>query len=331
MIWLSGFKHLNLEEREILFLWNELGVSFMEIGRRLGRDHKTISMEVKRNTKYGKRYLPCFAQKRAVRIGNKQRYKAPLKGPQIFLYVREHLRSPYFWTPEIISGRIKLDIKSASIHTETIYRYIYSKKAIKYKLWKYLPSGRHKRMKKLGRKVHCKGKVPNAISIDNRSKIISNRKQVGHWETDNVEGPRASRPALSVTIERVIRFHLISKIKDQTALVKSGSLIDRLSEFPQELRKSITCDNGRENYAHENTKAILGTKMFFCHSYHSWEKGTVENRNKAVRRFFPKGTDFTYVSDAEVQAVEDILNNMPMKCLGFLTPYEKMNKMIRCI
>lgn len=327
---MTEFKHLSLEEREKLFLWNELGVSFREIGRRLGRDHKTISYEIEQNTKYGKKYLPCVAQRRAERIGNKQRYRAPLKGPEIFLYVREHLRSPYFWTPEVISGRIELDIKSASIDTETIYRYIYSKKAIKYKLWEYLPSGRRKRMKKCGRKIRNNGKVPNAISIDCRSKIISNRKQVGHWETDNVEGPKTSRPALCVTVERVIRFHLISKIPNQTALVKSGSLVERLSGFPQELRKSITQDNGRENYTHEITGSMLGTNMYFCHAYHSWEKGTVENRNKAIRRFFPKGTDFTYVSGAEIQAVENILNNTPMKCLRFLTPYEKMNKIIHC-
>lgn len=301
-------------------------VSFREIGRRLGRDHKAISYEIEQNTKYGKKYLPCIAQKRADRVGNKQRYKAPLKRPEIFLYVREHLR--LFWTPEIISGRIRLDIRGASIDPETVYRYIYSKKARKYKLWKYLPSARFKRMKKLGRKVHNKGKISNAVSIDARSKAVAKRKQIGHWETDNVEGPKISLPALSVAVERVIRFHVIAKIPNQTAVVKSNSLVTRLSGFPKTLLKSITQDNGRENYAHELTKSMLGTNMYFCHAYHSWEKGTVENRNKAIRRFFPKGTDFNYVSDVEVIAVESILNNMPMKCLGYLTPYEKMQKVL---
>lgn len=328
MISLS-FKHLNLEERENLFLWREFGISYREIGKRLGRDHKTISEEIKRNTKYGKKYFPCNAQKRAVRIGNKQRYKAPLSCPEVFLYVREKLR--LFWSPEIIAGRIGIDIPNASIDTETIYRYIYSKTARKYKLWRYLPLGRKKRMRKLGRKVRNKGKVPNAVSIDNRSKIVANRKQEGHWETDNIEGIRKSKPALSVTVERSIRFHLIAKIPNQTAIIKSDTLVTQLIAFPPNLRRSITQDNGKENYAHEKTTASLGTKMYFCHAYHSWEKGTVENRNKSIRRFFPKGTDFSKVSKKEVAAVENILNNMPMKCLNFLTPYEKMSKLVSCI
>ena len=323
---MQSYSHLNIEEREWLFGWKKAGLSLRDIAEKLNRNVSTVSRELKKNTRYGKEYLPCKAQKRAVRIGNKQRYKAPLKNPEIFLYVREKLR--LLWTPETISGRIHLDIKGVSIDTETIYRYIYSRHGVKYKLWKYLPYGRHKRMKMDGRKVRNMSKVPNAISIDNRSKIIDKRKQIGHWETDNVEGPRTSRPALSVTVERVLRFHVISKIPNQTAVVKSNALVTRLSEFPRTLLKSITQDNGRENYAHESTTTRLGTAMFFCHAYHSWEKGTVENRNRAIRRFFPKGTDFAYVSEEEIQAVENILNNMPMKCLGYLTPYEKMEKVL---
>jgi IS30 family transposase len=321
---LAEFKHLSLEEREKLFLWNETGVSFREIGRRLKRDHKTISYEIEQNTKYGRKYLPCIAQRRAERVSLKQRYQAPLKGPEIFLYVREKLRC--FWTPDMISGRIGIDTKGSSIDGETIYRYIYSKK-----LWRYLPTGRRKRMKKLGRKIRNKGKVPNAVSIDLRSKVAGRRKQPGHWETDNIEGPRSSRPALSVTVERAVRFHVVSKIPNQTASVKSKALVERLSMFPGRVLRSITQDNGKENYSHEVTGKILGTKMYFCHPYHSWEKGTVENRNKALRRFFPKGTDFTYVSEEEVKAVENILNNQPMRCLGYLKPYEKMQKVLSLV
>ena len=322
---MAKFKQLCIAERENIFLWRELGVSNREIGRRLGRDHKAIDYEIKVNTKFGKKYSPSDAQKRADRIGNNQRYKAPLKGPETFLFVRNKLKQ--LWTPEIIAGRLPLEIKGASIDPETIYRYIYSKKAKQYNLWKYLPCARKKRMKKLGRKVRSNGKVPNAISIDSRSKIIAKRNQQGHWETDNVEGPRSSKPALSVTVERSTRFHVISKIPNQTAKVKSDAIVNRLNKFPQQLRKSITQDNGKENYAHELTKAALGTKMFFCHPYHSWEKGTVENRNKAIRRFFPKGTDFNLVTEKEIQAVEDFLNNMPMACLDFKTPNEIMFKL----
>lgn len=329
MIKLAKFKHLNLEEREKIYLWHNLGVKDREIGRRLKRDHKTIAYEVEINERYGKKYMPCAAQKRAQRVENNQRYKAPLKNPQIFLYVREKLRSCL--TPEMIAGRIGIDIKGVSIGTETIYRYIYSNQAKRYKLWRYLPSGRSKRQRIHGRKVQNKGKAPNAVSIDKRAKYVLKRKQKGHWETDNVEGPRSSRPALSVTVERTTRFHIITKIPNQTALVKSNALISRLSIYPWQLLRTITCDNGHENYTHEITAEALNTKIYFCHAYSSWEKPTVENRNKSIRRFFPKGTDFSKVRVSEVQAVENILNNTPMKCLGWMTPYEIMQRELSLI
>jgi len=324
-----SFKHLSLEEREKLYLWKGTGVSNREIGRRLNRNHRTIGDELKKNTKYGKEYLPCNAQKRAERIGAKQRYKAPLKGPEVFLYVRQHLRSPFFWTPGVISGRIGIDIQNTSIDTETIYRYIYSRGAREYRLWEYLPCGRKRRMEKGGREVRNNGKVPNAKSIDTRPKIVEKRKQPGHWETDNIEGPRTTKPALSVSTERLFRLNVITKVPNQKAIVKTYALVKGLSKYPPEYLRSMTQDNGKENYRHEVTSKKLGLEMYFCHPYHSWEKGTVENRNKNIRRFFPKGTDFTKVRPKEIQTVEDILNNTPMECLGYLTPYEKMDKYLK--
>ena len=228
----------------------------------------------------------------------------------------------------MIAGRMGLDIKGASVCVETVYGYIYSRGARKDKLWEYLPSGRKKRRKKNGRKVQNKGKVPNALSIDLRPKIINRRKVPGHWETDNVEGIRPAKPALSVSVERMIRVVLMTRLINQTAVVKTQALKKRFRSLPEELRLSITQDNGKENYGHEETRQALGTEMYFCHAYHSWEKGSVENRNRVIRRFFPKGTDFTEVSEEEVARVEYIINSMPMKCLGFATPYEKMNQLI---
>ena len=325
------YKHLSLEEREKMYAWLESGLSLREVGRRLGRDHGGLSKELSRSRKGGRQYIPCYAQRRAKRVGDRQRYKAPLKGPETLVYVRQHLRSPFFWTPGVISGRIGIDIKGAAIDTETIYRYIYSPKNRGDKLWQYLPCGRKRRMKKHGRKVQNKGKVPNAKSIDIRPKVISNRKTPGHWETDNVCGVRMSKPALSVITERSFRLTLISKVANHTMCEKTYSVVRRLENKPKEIVKSVTADNGRENYGHQDISKALGIDMYFCHAYHSWEKGTVENRNKQIRRFFPKGTDFTHVRVKEIQAVEQIINNTPLRCLGFLTPYEKMNKFLDSI
>lgn len=101
------FHHLSLLEREQLFLWHETGVSWREVGRRLNRSHSSLTRDYKRHTKYGKRYFPCLVARRALKWSLRQRYQAPLKCPEIYLFVREHLRMG--WSPEAIAGRLPLD------------------------------------------------------------------------------------------------------------------------------------------------------------------------------------------------------------------------------
>ena len=326
---MKKYTHLTLEEREKLFGWRAKGIPLREIGRKLGRSHTSLSRELRRNTKYGRRYLPCHAQRRYQRAAIKQRCKAPLKSPEVFLYVREHLRHPYYWTPEIIAGRLKKETRGRlTITPECIYQYIYSKKAGKYKLWGCLPCGRKKRMKKSGRKVRNHGKAPNAVSISKRPKYINKRKQVGHWETDNLEGSKSSRSALSVTIERACRYTTLTKMPNQTKLEKTKAVTARLAGLPIFVRRTITMDNGKENYGHEKISEILGVKTYFCHVYTSCEKGSVERRIKDIRRFIPKGTPLARVSKDKIEWIEWWLNNKPMKCLSYATPYEKMQQLI---
>src|SRR3990167_8663611 len=110
-----SFKHLSLLEREKLYGGIREGRSVREMAIELDRNHTSLSRELKNNTKYGRAYVPCLAQRRAERVGFRQRHHAPLKSPEVFLYVRQHLRSPFFWTPEMIAGRMGLDIKGASV------------------------------------------------------------------------------------------------------------------------------------------------------------------------------------------------------------------------
>ncbi len=321
------FKHMNLKERELMYGMLEKGLSHREIAKKLKRTQSTISREIKRNTNYGKRYIPCYAQKRYERVSAKQRYTAPLKGPEVFVYVREKLRLK--WTPAIISGRLKRENGGVPvIHHETIYRYIYSKQARKYKLWEYLPCGRKKRMKKLGRKVRNNGKAPNAVSIEKRPKYINKRKQVGHWESDNMEGKKTSKTALSVTLERAFRYTLITKMPNQTKLEKTNAVIEYLKDSPKEIRRTITMNNGKENYGHQEMATQLGVKTYFCHAYTSYEKGSVERKIKDIRRHIPKGVPLNSVSKKKIQEVEYWLNNKPMKCLNYATPHEKMQQLL---
>src|SRR3989338_7130607 len=160
---MQTFKHLSLEERERYFVWKNQGVSLREIGRRLGRSHSTFVREPKRNAKYGKPYLPCLADRKAKKRAFKQRYRAPLKEPLIFLYVRTRLRDRK-WSPETIAGRLSIDYPGYSIDDETIYRYIYGRKQSRMKLWENLVLHRKRRMKKDGRKVRGV-RIPDALPV----------------------------------------------------------------------------------------------------------------------------------------------------------------------
>ena len=315
-----------------MYGWRKEGISFREIGRRLKRDHTSLVDEFRRNRVgpvrkrreyFNQEYIPGLAHEKATKKALKQRQKAPLKEPAIFLYVREHLREPFFWTPEEISGRIKSDI-GKSICTESIYQYIYSRSARRSKLWQYLTVGRKKRMKKNGRSVHRDSKIPGSISIDLRPEIVALRIRAGDWETDNIIGKITDQTALSVTVERLSRYTILTKLTDRLAVTKKDALVRRLGIYSQNLRLTLTADNGSENSQHLKIQENLKLIMYFCHAYHSWEKGSVENMNKRIRRFIPKGVSIDSLPDKLIRQVEWILNNTPRKCLGYLTPQEKM-------
>lgn len=324
---MKKFKQLSLIEREILYGGLKQGLSLREIGRRLKRDHTSLSDELKRNIRYGNcyfgnLYLPCKAQALAEKRNLKQRQKAPLKNPKVFVYVRRKLRSGV--SPETIAGRLPIDHPGEHIDDETIYRYIYSKGMKRYKYWQYLTLRRKKRMKKDGRKVKRDGKIPGSISIDLRPKEVDMRNTLGHWETDNVIGKQTDKTALSVTVERLTRITIITKLKNRSAAAKTAALVSRLGKLPTQTRLTITTDNGKENSYHKELTGVLGTDVFFCHAYHSWEKGTVENTNGRIRRYIPKGVSIDAIADKQIRMIERKLNNTPRKCLGYLTPNETM-------
>lgn len=321
------YHHLSLEEREKLYALKLQGISLHEIGQRLGRSHTTLGRELKRNAKYGNQYIPCKANTKAVKRGVNQRYQAPLKNPLIFLYVRKHLRKR--WSPETIEGRLPIDFPGYSITDETIYRYIYQRGKKKRRLWIYLTLRRKKRMKKEGRKVRRDSKIPYAVSIDRRPKIIDKRKSVGHWESDNMEGVKKDKKSVSVTVERLTRITHLVKVRVKKAVDKTYFIHYRLSVYPKRFRKTITFDNGSENTNHIDLTRDLGVKTYFCHAYHSWEKGTVENTIGRLRRYLPKGLSLDNISDDYIKRIEEEMNNTPRKCLGFLTPYEKKNQILK--
>lgn len=144
-----------------------------------------------------------------------------------------------------------------------------------------------------------------------------------------MEGPRSSKHVLTVTTERSTRYTIINRLTSKRSLNKTKSLVKRMENIPAHLVRTLTLDNGTENTNHVYLTQQLNISVYFCHPYHSWEKGSVENTIGRIRRYIPKGTDIKEISEEKIQELEYMLNNTPRKCLGYLTPYEKMSIELR--
>lgn len=326
-----NYKHLTLEERECLMVGLAKGFSYRKIGNELGRAHTTLSREFKENQQHrgGEPigvYVACKAHTKAQKRASEQRLKAPLKCPFVFLYVRNKLRLR--WSPEQISGRLQMEHPKYSIHPETIYRYIYSKPVKnRYKLWEYLTLKRNKRMSKGGRSVKRPSKL-GAVMIDLRPKEINLRNQVGHWETDNMQGVRSDKYVVSVTVERTIRYAHLTRI-GLDSQSKALGVIDKLSAYPKALRGTLTFDNGAENAQWRTIERHLGIVTYACYPYHSWEKGTVENTIGRLRKYLPKKQTLSNLTNQELSWIQDQMNHTPRKCLNYQTPQELMDQTLK--
>jgi IS30 family transposase len=223
------------------------------------------------------------------------------------------------WSPELIAGRLKREY-DFSIHHETIYQFIYSKENEHLKLCEYLPKCHKKRRKKTGRR--CKrSNIPLRIPIHDRSENINNRSEFGHFEGDSVIGKSGTKESLHTERERKSRMIFACKIPDKTAASTAKAMNELFSKMPAKARKTVTLDNGSEFSKHYELHN-LGMDTYFADPYSSYQRGTNENGNGLLRKFFPKRTDFSTITDDELQEAVYFWNNRPMKCLNYKTPQE---------
>jgi IS30 family transposase len=311
---MSPYVHLSIDERLQIYQFSQDGLSQAEIARRLGRDKATISRELRRNA-VSAGYLPDLAQRRY--RARRQRCRPRLRMADRGLRRTVILRLEQGWSPEQISGRLRIEQGGTVINHETIYRFVYeSPLGRQEKLYQYLRRGKKKRSRRMGRRVHT-GPIANRRFIEARPLAATQRTQTGHWETDSLIFP--DEQALNVLVDRLSRFTVLTRLEGKTARHTSHALIERLSALP---RRSLTADNGSENADHASVSKQLHMPFFFCHPYHSWEKGTVENTNGLIRRYLPRQTDLSRVSQEDLDAIAAELNQRPRKCLGFRMPTE---------
>lgn len=313
------YHHLTLIEREQIGMLKAEGLSLRQVAKSLGRSHSTLVRELKKNDLIV--YLPFRGYISAVCRRQFAKKGRSLKSAEVRAYVHEKI--PLGWSPEQISGRIGKDLPGLSISHEAIYKYIYMKAQ---ELIPQLTRRHRWRYRKNRRPGNRRMTIPNRVPISERPGEIEARTEFGHWESDSIVS-RASREALNVLVERKSRFTQITRLQQMTSSSTRDVITQRLSRFSEQLRKSLTYDNGSENYQHEQINQTLGTLSYFCAPYHSWEKGLVENTNGLIRRFIPKKTDLAGISDQELARIEKLLNTRPRKCLGYQTPAEVLQNL----
>jgi len=312
------YKHLSIQERDLIAVLRSQGASLRSIARQLKRHPSTLSRELRRNTPPINRgyYLPHRAQARADLRWRLSHHRPRLKSPALRQYVRTHLQLG--WSPELIAGRLKHQSRLPAVSHETIYQWLYAEAR---DLIPLLARAHRKRLPRGHSRKHRKPHIPARVPIDLRPASIQRRRQAGHWEIDTAVS-RQGPAALAVFAERKTRYLKLHRLPRRSARSLRLVLNRTLAQYPDFLRRTLTYDNGSENTDHQFVNAVLGTRSFFCAPFHSWEKGTVENCIGLVRRYFPKGTDFTRLSNREIKHVERRLNNRPRKCLNYLTPAE---------
>jgi len=313
---------LTEKERDRLATLRAQGLGIRGCAQKLGRGVSTVSEELKRGSLPSGEYVAIRAQRLSQDRKAHRQEREQLKNPWLYAHVWDKLRLG--WSPEQITGRLKRkypDDRSRHLSPETIYQFIYAKEQADMRLWEYLPRKQRKRRKQHGRSVH-KSRIPNRVSIHDRPAEIEGRETFGHWEGDTVEGQRSKHDGIHTEVERKSRKLLARKVARIASLETVTAQIILFKQLPLAARRTTTLDNGREHHSHGELTAALGLDVYFADPYSSWQRGTNENTNGLLRRYLPKRTDFTALTQDELDDIVEEINNRPRKCLDYATPNE---------
>lgn len=318
-------KHFTIKTRRMLWNMIKTGCRYREMADVLEKSLSSISEEINRNGGRSK-YNPYLAEERAVgnKINKQRRTKMEIS-PGLKEFVIQKLRDD--WSPEQISRDLRNKAQQSGnqksiLSHETIYQFIYSKEGRNLKLWKHL---RHR--KRPIRVAHgtrksriFRSQIPDRTPISLRSYGAQKRTEAGHYEVDLMIFPKIKK-VLAVFVDRCTRKTWAFFNENKTASVMADTIRHFVCETGQHNVKSLSFDNGTENFYHHIVRDEFGTfKTFFCDPYCSWQKGTVENTNKLLRQYFPRHINPNQLTHDNLQIALHKLNNRPRKCLNFLTP-----------
>ena len=313
---MSGYCHLSREERDEIANLRADGLSIRAIARILRRSPSTLSRELRRNALESGSYRPHLAD--GSHMERRQRAARLEKNAVLARFVTDRLAEG--WTPEQISGRLRLGIERglATISAEAIYGWIYRPAQAAQKLWRSLPRRRKKRRRMVARVSN--DRIADKAHISERSKAADARGEAGHWESDLIICKHA-RPVL-VLHERKTRLTLMARLAGKTAAETMSQIMAVFKRLSPDMRGSITFDNDTCFARHHWMRSMLSATTYFCDAYASWQKGGIENANGRIRRWLPRKMDLDALSDEDIEEIAMTMNLTPRKCLGFRSPLE---------
>lgn len=324
-------RYLSLIERERIHDLRSRGDSIRSIGRALGRSASTISREIARNTATTVGYLPYAAHRIAAARRPRRRACKLESAGDLRAYVAAKLRKR--WSPEQISHRLVKDFpddQGMRVSTETIYQAIYvqGRGALKREIAASMRRGRTTRKPRRDPAKRTSRFVDPMVSIAERPAEAEDRAIPGHWEGDLIVGTMG-RSAIGTLVERSSRFVTLVHLEhDHTAETVRDGLITTVADLPAALRRSLTWDQGTEMSGHVGFQTATDMAVYFCDPGSPWQRGSNENTNGLLRQYFPKGTDLSRHTPAELRRVAEDLNERPRKTLDWDTPAERLHALL---
>jgi transposase, IS30 family len=326
----GGFR-LSLAEREEIACLRAAKVGVRAIARQLGRSPSTISRELRRRPAGRGGYRASTAQAEADRLA--RRPKPARLATELALRREVQDRLKLNNSPEQIARRLREDFPDDPemwVSHETIYQSIYvqARGGLKRELATHLRTGRSLR-KPQRRAAERRGRIPGMVNISERPAEVEDRAVPGHWEGDLIMGSTASNSAVGTLVERATRFVMLLHLPDgHTAPAVQEAMIAKMATLPEQLRRSLTWDQGAEMANHVQIAEATGLDIYFCDPHSPWQRGSNENTNGLLRQYLPKGTDLSFYGPGMLDNIASQLNARPRKTLNWRTPAETLEKLL---
>jgi IS30 family transposase len=322
---------LTMAEREEISRGLAAGHSLHAIAMVLGRAPSTVSREVAVNGG-PRRYRAARADRAAWTRAARPKVCKLATLPGLRDKVEEKLQRR--WSPQQIAGWLKLTLPTSpemQVSHETIYRtlFVQSRGALRRELTRYLRTGRVIRRPKGVRMPDGRGGRPNILHISERPPEAEDRAVPGHWEGDLIYG-KAMTP-IATLVERSTRFLILVRLPrgNHQADVVADALAAAITTLPKQLTKSLTWDQGHEMADHARFTIATGIQVYFCDPKSPWQRGSNENTNGLLRQYLPRRLDFRTLSQADLDAIAQELNERPRQTLAFKTPSQALAEVLR--